>query len=219
MPTAPRQYKPPRSHAAKRYRPQEKSWISRQDGRHALYNMWVWRKPNGLREQVLKHDPLCVWCALAYLDFKPATTVDHIIPHGGDIDLFLDIDNCQGLCEACHNRKTRIEMQHGKRVVVTGPPGSGKTTYVTEHKQRNATVWDADDIVHTMTGADRHHWPQHMYVAIPSMLDGLARAMQHTDCDELWIIASDAARAHEIARRIGAQIIDLSKPDSTANDV
>ena len=37
----------------------------------------------------------------------PATVVDHIEPHKGDMELFWDFENnVQSLCAACHNTKT-----------------------------------------------------------------------------------------------------------------
>ena len=41
--------------------------------------------------------------------FTPAPQCDHIIPHGGDSDLFYDEQNLQTLCITCHNRKTAKE--------------------------------------------------------------------------------------------------------------
>lgn len=37
---------------------------------------------------------------------EPATEVDHIIPHKGDMRLFWDTDNWQSLCKSCHSKKT-----------------------------------------------------------------------------------------------------------------
>ena len=39
----------------------------------------------------------------------PATVVDHIIPHKGDMDIFWDEDNWQPLCKRCHDQKTATE--------------------------------------------------------------------------------------------------------------
>lgn len=39
----------------------------------------------------------------------PAELVDHIIPHRGDMVLFWDANNWQGLTRADHNRKTALE--------------------------------------------------------------------------------------------------------------
>ena len=38
---------------------------------------------------------------------RPALDIDHILPHGGNPDLFWDRLNLQALCGACHGRKTR----------------------------------------------------------------------------------------------------------------
>lgn len=38
-----------------------------------------------------------------------ATEVDHRIPHKGDMALFWDSDNWQGLCHDCHSYKTARE--------------------------------------------------------------------------------------------------------------
>jgi 5-methylcytosine-specific restriction protein A len=40
-----------------------------------------------------------------------ATEVDHIIPHKGDMKLFWDSDNWQGLCKSCHSKKTAKEQR------------------------------------------------------------------------------------------------------------
>ncbi len=66
-----------------------------------------WRKA---ARAYLACKPLCQHC----LDEKPqrltpATVVDHIKPHRGDMALFWDSENWQGLCGMHHNRKTNSE--------------------------------------------------------------------------------------------------------------
>lgn len=58
---------------------------------------------NKARVGYLKMHPLCVKCG------EPATEVDHIIPHRGDMKLFWDSSNWQSLCHRCHSRKTYSE--------------------------------------------------------------------------------------------------------------
>jgi 5-methylcytosine-specific restriction protein A len=53
-------------------------------------------------------DPLCVQCLQRGV-VEPTTDVDHIVPHGGDADLFWDPLNLQGLCHSCHSTKTQGE--------------------------------------------------------------------------------------------------------------
>ncbi|NTU59658.1 MAG: HNH endonuclease [Deltaproteobacteria bacterium] len=64
-----------------------------------------WQK---VRAAYLSAHPLCVRCEEAGR-VVPATIVDHIIPHRGDWGFFWDTRNWQGLCKACHDRKTAAE--------------------------------------------------------------------------------------------------------------
>ena len=65
----------------------------------------LWRK---LRTAFLAKNPLCAECKRAG-KVKPATDVDHIVPHHGDQKLFWDVSNLQALCKRCHSRKTAKE--------------------------------------------------------------------------------------------------------------
>ena len=57
-----------------------------------------WRIARG---QYLRRNPICA-CGCE----RPATEVDHIVPHRGDDDLFWNVANWQGLTKACHSAKT-----------------------------------------------------------------------------------------------------------------
>lgn len=61
-----------------------------------------WRKA---REAFLKENPFCAE-HLKLGQYIPATVVDHIEPHKGDLKLFWNRRNWQSLCRVCHNRKT-----------------------------------------------------------------------------------------------------------------
>ena len=61
----------------------------------------AWQKA---RKSYLEMNPFCA-CGCGRL----AEVVDHKIPHKGDVTLFWDRDNWQGLTVACHNRKTARE--------------------------------------------------------------------------------------------------------------
>lgn len=65
----------------------------------------AWRKA---RKIFLAKNPFCVRCMLKRL-VVPATVVDHIIPHKGNMKLFWDKSNWQALCKACHDKKTITE--------------------------------------------------------------------------------------------------------------
>ena len=63
------------------------------------------RKWREARDAFLRRHPLCVLCQ-AEGRLTPATVVDHVIPHRGDMKLFWDVSNWQALCRECHDRKT-----------------------------------------------------------------------------------------------------------------
>jgi 5-methylcytosine-specific restriction protein A len=48
---------------------------------------------------------MCVACGT-----EPASVLDHIIRHQGNAELFWDQTNWQGLCVACHGKKTALEV-------------------------------------------------------------------------------------------------------------
>lgn len=60
------------------------------------------------RAAFLKARPTCTRCS------APATVVDHVIPHRGDMKLFWNRSNWQPLCRTCHSRwKQSQEARHG----------------------------------------------------------------------------------------------------------
>ncbi|MBB4267611.1 HNH endonuclease [Roseospira visakhapatnamensis] len=52
------------------------------------------------RRAFLAEHPVCAVCG------APATVVDHIVPHRGDLTVFWDRSRWQALCASCHGRKT-----------------------------------------------------------------------------------------------------------------
>lgn len=62
-----------------------------------------------LSKLVRSEEPLCRECKKANT-LTPTECIDHIIPHRGDWDKFIDRDNLQSLCARCHNRKSRQEQ-------------------------------------------------------------------------------------------------------------
>lgn len=73
---------------------------------HHLYTnpRYGWKRR---REAQLAREPFCRECARHGLRVR-ATDVDHMIPHRGNLQLFLHGD-LQSLCHSCHSRKTMAE--------------------------------------------------------------------------------------------------------------
>ena len=63
-----------------------------------LYGQGRWRK---VRRAQLLREPLCAFC-LQRGKVTPATTVDHVVPHKGDIEAFFH-GALQSLCMSHHN--------------------------------------------------------------------------------------------------------------------
>lgn len=66
---------------------------------HHLYNKKAWKQ---LRLDHLAKEPLCVYCQQEGR-LTPATVVDHIKAHKGDLGLFYSPDNLQSLCKLHHD--------------------------------------------------------------------------------------------------------------------
>ncbi len=132
----------------------------------------------------LQAHPLCVHCLAADPPrTAAATVVDHITPHKGDMELFWDTANWQGLCKPCHDRKTVLE-DGGLRpgvvnwhpewlqpsaadlTIVCGLPGSGKTTWVARQAVSGDVVIDMDAIGGEMAGTAPHAWPRSLLVRV-----------------------------------------------------
>lgn len=73
------------------------------------------------RLRFLRSSPLCVMCAKRGIT-KPATVVDHVIPHKGDEQLFWDETNWQSLCKPCHDGPKAQLERSGK---VSGADANG----------------------------------------------------------------------------------------------
>ena len=73
---------------------------------HYLYTnpRFGWKRR---REAQLAREPFCRDCASRGFRVQ-ATDVDHVIPHRGNLELFLH-GELQSLCHGCHSRKTIAE--------------------------------------------------------------------------------------------------------------
>ena len=82
------------------------------------YSLPIWT--DDLRPAQLLREPFCRECARQYPPGDPrhrtrATVVDHIKPHRGDWQLFVDPTNHQSLCKHHHDQKTAREQAEERR--------------------------------------------------------------------------------------------------------
>lgn len=128
--------------------------------------------------------------------------IDHIIPlaiGGDDTD-----DNKQALCPPCHAAKTALEF--GLRVthlpewlppplvpvvVVCGPPGSGKSTFVRENARTGELILDADFIACEITGKPIYtHTREEINAAIRVRNTELGRLGKRAKYSKCWVVVS-----------------------------
>lgn len=79
---------------------------------HSWYSLPVWT--DDLRPAQLLREPWCRECARHGVRTR-ATVVDHVTPHRGDWQRFIDPGNHQSLCKRCHDRKTAREQAEERR--------------------------------------------------------------------------------------------------------
>ena len=84
----------------------------RYDGIGRMYHLAEWKDPIiGLRAQHIAKEPMCRECMRLGIR-KVGREVDHVIPHRGNMSLFLDADNLQTLCKPHHSKKTSKEKNN-----------------------------------------------------------------------------------------------------------
>jgi len=177
---------------------------------------------------------------------KPGEEVHHKIfltPENiNDPNISLNWDNLQVLCKTCHNavHEKAYEMhrqkQHRNRSVannlcfdedgniiekknvfiIWGPPASGKTTYVKEHKGKYDIVVDLDSIMAALCmteGKDRTEDALPFALEVRELLFSLI-AQRKYYFETAWIIAGlpEKKRREELAKRLRAELIHIDTP-------
>lgn len=105
MATRPQVFRPVRVIKARAQARQESDQRRREVSpwRH-WYGRKVWRM---IRQQQLAMEPLCTMCADDDIETM-ATVCDHVVPHRGDWDVFIQ-GPFQSLCKHCHDSKKQRE--------------------------------------------------------------------------------------------------------------
>lgn len=96
------------------------SWRTEKRTAHERGYTYAWKKA---RDRYLMSNALCVMCIELEARITPASVVDHVKPHKGDMVLFWDETNWQALCVSHHSsHKQRLERS-GKETRVIGEDG------------------------------------------------------------------------------------------------
>ena len=198
-----------------------------------LYGTARWKLE---RRAFLDVFPYCRLCG------ERASVVDHDPPHRGDIDAFWDRRRYRSLCWKHHQAKTGREtreriarkkiMATACRVerypnlspcpthtdiftVVTGPPCSGKSTYILNNMAHGDVMVDFDRIAQAISpNSPNYEYPDHIRELVRAMrLTAITHTLDtQTPNVRLWIIdtaLNDHAEAIARYKRDGATVIEL----------
>ena len=181
--------------------------IANEPGRR-WYNTSDWRDA---RNTYLAANPLCRECLKqGYL--TEATHVDHRLKHAGNYWLFWDAENFQSLCARCHTHKTRRESRmnpHTKCVLVYGPPGAGKSTYVHKNKQPGDIVLDVDAVWRTLTAGERFYRPDALWPFVADAFRSLVVAAMLANVPR-WIVIGGATQRERLIGGLNATHLPIN---------
>lgn len=126
-----------------------------------------------------------------------ADQVDHIVPAAAG-GAFYDDDNLRACCRRCNSKRARrTKVREGWRraattiVLVAGPPGAGKSTYVRERAAPGDVVVDYDRLAEALGSPVTHGHGNHETVmaARGAVLRRLRRG--EVDTARAWIVSSN----------------------------
>jgi 5-methylcytosine-specific restriction protein A len=146
-----------------------------------------------------------------------ATEVDHIRPKSnGGTD---EWDNLQGLCKSCHSRKTALEQrnmgQTTQVTIVSGPPGSGKTTYVKSRARWGDLIVDMDALYIALSGLPWYEKPDALLPFVAEARDAVInRLYRESHVRKAWLVTSESSgsKLGQLSRRLGAEVVVLEVP-------
>lgn len=78
-----------------------------------------------------------------------------------------------------------------KKYLVTGAPGSGKSTYVKKNRGDNDIIFDYDDLSVALTGRKRGERTEEQQHVLNRIRYDIIRAAENAEIDALWMIATE----------------------------
>lgn len=181
-----------------------------------FYGSSFWHK---LRDAQKRKYPYCQWVLSDGTICKAITELhaDHIVPRKqGGAD---DLSNLQTLCHDHHTEKTAAEnglfMGTPEIIVVCGPPGSGKSTYVQTRLHSGDIIVDLDRIVYSIAALQQRKQPRHIMKLAWNLRDAaLDHLSKARDIPRAFVIEGAPTRARRDTLRdtLNAQIVVLETP-------
>jgi len=97
--------------------------------------------------------------------------------------------------------------------IVSGPPCSGKNTYVKNNRQKGDVVWDFDKIHSALTDEETHNHIEEVRKYIFSMRETFYNDLEGQKDIRVWILNSSPIRSvrSELAKRLDADIVYIKR--------
>ena len=106
--------------------------------------------------------------------------------------------------------------------VITGPPASGKSTWIQAHAKAADVVIDLDRITMALTGPGAPQWSQdrvHVRVAQRARYAAIDEALQHIEDVDVYLIHTmPSPKARARYRRLGAEIVTVDPGEAVVRE-
>jgi predicted kinase len=101
----------------------------------------------------------------------------------------------------------------GPRVVVCGPPASGKTTWVNEKILPGDLVWDTDAIASAICHAEKYPRSEQTVNVLMAMRRAFIQAAQ--ECQgTVYLIVTEESQARTLNDKLGGRLVVMNTPEA-----